>query len=123
MWLFTPQGMLSCTEYPSDSDYIQVRARNKKQLLAFIRKVDDDCDYDEKDIIVNPKKDYQYRVIVKRELFSEWMLKFAERIDYTNFKTEATRVNGYGEYVKMLGRIWEDGMDTIGENKYEYYGI
>ena len=46
MWMFTPQGMLSCTEYPGDPDYIQVRARNKKQLLAFIRKVDDDCDYD-----------------------------------------------------------------------------
>ena len=114
--------MLSCTEYPSDSDYIQVRARNKKQLLAFIRKVDDDCNYDSKDVIENPKKDYQYRVIVQSDLFSEWVLRYAERIDYTNFKTEATRVNGNDEYVKLLGRIWEDGMETIGENKYEYWG-
>ena len=123
MWMFTPQGMLSCTEYPGDPDYIQVRARNKKQLLAFIRKVDDECDYDSVDVIDNPKKDYQYRVIVKRTLFSEWMARYVERINYTNFKTEATRVNGYDEYVRMLGRIWEDGMDTIGENKEEYWGI
>jgi hypothetical protein len=123
MWIFTPEGMLSCTEYPKDSDYIQVRARSKIQLLAFISKVDDDNNFGSEDVIDNPKKDYQYRVIVQRDLFAEWMLKYAERINYTNFKTEATRFNGYGEYVKMLGRIWEDGMDTIGENKYEYWGI
>ena len=75
--MFTPQGMLSCTEYPGDPDYIQVRARSKIQLLAFIRKVDDECDYDSKDVIDNPKKDYQYRVIVKRTLFADWMDRYA----------------------------------------------
>lgn len=122
MWLLTPQAMLSCTEYPKDSDYIQVRARDKKQLLAWIRKVDVDIEYDSKDVIENPRKDYQFRVIVKRDLFADWMCRYAGDINYTNFKTKATNENGYGDYVRMLGRIWEDGMETLGQNKEEYWG-
>jgi hypothetical protein len=108
MWIFTPYGMLSCTQYPEDHEYIQVRARNKKHLIGFTRIVDELKNYDEKNII-------------KRSVFAEWMMRYVEKIDYSNFKNKATAVQGYNDYVKMLTRIWEDGMDTMGENREEYF--
>jgi hypothetical protein len=121
MWIFTPYGMLSCTQYPEDHEYIQVRARNKKHLIGFTRIVDEYKNYDEKNIINMPHRDYQYRMIIKRPVFAEWMMRYAEKIDYSNFKNKATAVQGYNDYVKMLTRIWEDGMDTMGENREEYF--
>jgi len=121
MWMFTPEGLFSCTEHPKDTDYIQVRARRKLHLLNLIKRVDDECDYDKSLLITNPIKDYEYRFLVKKDVFSTWMERIGDTIDYPNFKSEATRVHGWDdEYVKMLGRIWHEGMETLGENQ-EYY--
>tara|TARA_R100000005_G_C4980455_1_gene190344 strand:+ start:1151 stop:1504 length:354 start_codon:yes stop_codon:yes gene_type:complete len=117
MWLFTPEGMLSCTEYPTDRDYIQVRARQLHHLVGFIRRVDDEQDYDQSHVLYNAGTDYQYRVLVSRGLFADWMDRYATRIDYSNFKDRAGSMHGYkSDYVKMLGRIWEDGMDTLSDD-------
>lgn len=126
MWILTPEGFFSTTESSLDPDAIQVRARDKQHLTYLMERVNDEVE-----ILDNPERDYQYRVIIHRDKFQEWMTKIVNTLDYSNFKNTAQKFqdqkNGFGEgddkYLHLLHEIWYLGFRALGKNWYEYNNV
>ncbi len=118
MWILTPEGFFSTTQSGIDPNKIQVRARKEKHLLLLLERVGEK----KKDnpILVTKNRDYQYRIILDRHVFNEWMSKVIDTLDYSNFKSKAQEVSGYDEYVHLLHDIWGMGFEALGENWSEY---
>lgn len=119
MWILTPEGFFSTTQTSLDPDAIQVRARDKSHLELLMHRV---CPDEKHEIADNPERDYQYRVIIPRGIFKEWMAKVVDTLDYSNFKDRAmTCSEPLGdEYMGMLHEIWFLGFKALGKNWNEY---
>lgn len=96
MWIFTPRGVISVVaqrrrdtrEYP-----LVVRARSK-DTIEWVRGEGIDAGvrlsgYSERtlpEVLVTPDRDYQYRLLMPRDVMAEMLGRWAEDLTYTNFK-------------------------------------
>jgi len=101
MWIFTPIGFFSVvTAHKNQPDHVMVRARAPEDLLALIDTLDRYCDSqhdrDDLDIIHTMKADYPCRIIVRRELFANWLHDAIMGLDYDNFKDTVAGTNAEG---------------------------
>jgi hypothetical protein len=111
MWVFTQDGFVSAVhggrEHP---DRVVVRARDKQSLALLSELVDTP-------IIELDGRDYEYRVVITKEDFSNWLLMHVETLDYTNYKDRLWSSRG-DVYHDAASRVWGE-MHAVSD-KYGY---
>jgi hypothetical protein len=105
MWIFTTEGFVSVVEKPGESE-LTVRARDRRSLAAFV-------DRAVVSVIETPMADYPYRVVVSREVLSDWLADHVASLDYGNFKSEVSRTRGW-DYAHALSAVWSDMHQVTG---------
>ena len=100
MWLFTKTGFFSVVAKQSDPDMVKIRARVREDL-------EDLCEQYGLivEIVDTPHRDYPYRVFLPREKYAHLVQRVAMDVDYTNFKSNVSRDQGYPR-AKLYGQVW-----------------
>jgi len=98
MWLFTETGFVSAVCESKDSNTMAVRSRDKQSLeeLALISGTE---------ILELPNRDYPYRVIVSKEILTNWMTSTIADAGYTNFKSHIYQTRGE-KFEHALHDVW-----------------
>jgi hypothetical protein len=81
MWIFNTDGFFSASINPYDKNYIQLRARRKKDIENAAKKIDSNLKIHE-----YSGSDYRYRIFISKQAFENYMKLSAQNIDYSNFK-------------------------------------
>lgn len=112
MWLMTPFGFFSivCAHAGApglpNTDKRMIRARCRKHLEALRRYAPG-----LPAITETGNTDYPYRIITTKNEATALLMALGESIDYTNFKSEAKRVDpGDHAYHGFLGTVWGAGL-------------
>ena len=58
------------------------------------------------EVLTLPNRDYRYRLVVSKEVWTGTLAELAREQDWANFKDEAAKFNGHDEYVNALHKIW-----------------
>ena len=110
MWLFTRYGFYSiaCAQTKdgsTDPPTMMVRARRKSHLQALQKRFAQLAGID---IVMLPRRDYRYRLIVAKTSWTEIVTELASEQEWSNFKNEAARFGGTGssDYVHALHEVW-----------------
>jgi len=106
MWLMTPRGFYSAVQKKGDvkTGMVTVRARNRKDLEAL-------ADFFPNVKIAETKgTDYPCRIRVKQQAWAEAVRAMATEIDYSNFKDEVKKKQGW-QRASVYSRIWSVLLD------------
>ena len=98
MWVFTSTGFISAVRKHDRPDVITVRSRDRRSLEPLV-------EFAGTDIKVSPFGDYPYRAFIEPEIFTKWVAKQADEIDYDNFKSKVGKTRGY-EFTDALHNVW-----------------
>ena len=99
MWVFTQDGFVSAVDNKQVEGKLTVRARDRQSLETL-------ADLAGTEIVESPPyRDYEYRVHVTREQFSEWMRLNIEFLDYPNFKNRVWDTRG-DVYHDACSDVW-----------------
>ena len=103
MWLMTPIGFFSIVEKPDDWDAgtLTVRARVEGDLTALKARYLPELG----EIQAHLGTDYRYRAVAPREAVARALSQLTLDLDYSNFKDEVYRVQGY-ERARVYGEVW-----------------
>lgn len=106
MWVFTEIGFFSAVASPDNgATKVAVRARVKQdaeRLVALLVELG----HAAPDVLQLKGRDYPYRVIIEREMWAHVMDELSTRIDYGNFKSHVSKVDGY-ERSSLYSRVWD----------------
>lgn len=118
MWIFTKLGFISVVAHRDEPTILLVRARSRQHIEAIHASMG--VTRHRAPIRDTPEADYRYRFEVPREVFGPWLAKFAEGIDYDNFKNA---VDDHGVatnnrevargYLHGLHRVWSVMRETL----------
>jgi len=97
MWIFTTYGFFSFTQSTYTPGFIQIRARDERDLEDLKRR-----HRLKGKIIETPQADYRWRVLVKPETASRILADEAAAIDYSNFKDATTD----RQHARPLMEVW-----------------
>ena len=105
MWLMTPIGFFSIVEKPYDryDRTLTVRARVEGDLTSLKSRYLPELG----EIQADQGTDYRYRAVAPRESVARALSQLTLDLDYSNFKNEVSRVQGY-ERARVYGRVWTD---------------
>ena len=105
MWLMTPIGFFSIVEKPYDryDGMLTVRARVEGDLTSLKSRYLPELG----EIQADQGTDYRYRAVAPRESVARALSQLTLDLDYSNFKNEVSRVQGY-ERARVYGRVWTD---------------
>ena len=98
MWVFTSTGFISAVRKYDRPNVITVRSRDRRSLEPVAEAAG-------VEIAVSPFGDYPYRTFIEPEVFTEWVAKQANEIDYDNFKSKVGKTRGY-EFTDALHNVW-----------------
>jgi hypothetical protein len=86
MWIFNKDGFFSVVQKPDQrgTEFVTVRSRSKKDIVNCVNAMN----LSEKEIIANAGTDYEYRVEVSKNVWSDYISQTIQTIDYDNFKHE-----------------------------------
>lgn len=103
MWLMTPIGFFSIIEKPYDrhDGTLTVRARVEGDLVELKARYLPELG----EIKGGQVTDYRYRAVAPREAVARALSQLTLDLDYSNFKDEVERVQGY-ERVRVYGEVW-----------------
>ncbi len=103
MWLMTPIGFFSIVEKPNDrhDGTLTVRARVEGDLAALKAHYLPELG----EIKTDQGTDYLYRATAPREEVARALSQLTLDLDYSNFKDEVYRVQGY-ERARVYGEVW-----------------
>ena len=103
MWLMTPIGFFSIVEKPYDrhDGTLTVRARVEGDLTSLKSRYLPELG----EIQADQETDYRYRATAPREAVAQALSQLTLDLDYSNFKNEVSRVQGY-ERVRVYGEVW-----------------
>lgn len=103
MWLMTPIGFFSIVEKPYDrhDGTLTVHARVEDDLAALKARYLPELG----EIHANKGTDYRYRATAPREAVARALSQLTLDLDYSNFKDEVERVQGY-ERARIYGEVW-----------------
>jgi len=104
MWLITPIGFFSIVQKPDDraEDTLTIRARVADDLVALRESYLPALG----PVQTGGGTDYRYRAIAPRHAVAEAMSQLAMSLDYSNFKNEVARQQGYPR-AQLYGRVWD----------------
>lgn len=111
MWIFLPDGFVSVVENREDATNktLLVRTRERSHLLPLQRWMES-RGHARTPVIATPKADYPYRMVVRKDVFGDFLAYCAEHVDYPNFKNaahDAAHEKGRGaDYIAALHAVW-----------------
>lgn len=105
MWTMTVHGFVSAVEHRDDPDLLMVRSRDRESLDHLA----EDLGLDQVDVYESLPSDYPFRIIVTKADYAQWCHAQAMKIDYDNFKTEASRHRN-SQFMDFLHRVWVAGL-------------
>jgi hypothetical protein len=106
MWIFTTSGFISAVRNPNDRTII-VRSRDRQSLQQISQ------DF-KTPVMSTPFSDYQYRVVLESEQFTNWVKNQAAAIDYPNFKS-AVQTHRGKIFARALNKVWSTMHDIEDE--------
>lgn len=109
MWVFSETGFVSAVVDPKDSNVMVVRSRDKKSIQPL-------ADFAGTEIIELPNRDYEYRVFVERETFSDWVLRSISTMEYGNYKSRMYTTRG-DEFTHSLSDVWSVMLNVSDKRK------
>ena len=98
MWLFTETGFISTVRHYSEKEQLVVRSRDGESLASLSK-------FSGIEIQKTPFNDYPYRLHVEESVFSLWLSRQLQQLDYTNFKNRVHDVRG-DEFASALLSVW-----------------
>lgn len=103
MWLITPIGFFSIVQKPSDkaTDRLTIRARVKSDLDALRQLYIPSLG----EIQESDTNDYRFRAVASRSDVAEAMTKLIDDLDYSNFKNEVAKTQGY-DRADLYHDVW-----------------
>jgi hypothetical protein len=103
MWLMTPIGFFSIVEKACDrhDGTLTVRARVEGDLAALKARYLPELG----EIQADQGTDYRYRAVAPRAAVARALSQLTLDLDYSNFKDEVSRVQGY-ERARVYGEVW-----------------
>ncbi len=103
MWLMTPIGFFSIVEKHDDRDAgtLTVRARVEGDLAELKARYLPELG----EIQAHLGTDYRYRATAPKEAVARALSQLTLGLDYSNFKDEVYRVQGY-ERARVYGEVW-----------------
>lgn len=113
MWVFTKDGFFSAVKKSEQKGtcLITIRARarndlvNAKKAMGLKR-----CK-----IISNGGTDYEFRMVVKKEKWANYLFNQTMALDYENFKGKIYEISPKRE--SIYGRVWAELLDIAAKNK------
>lgn len=86
MWIFTKDGFYSVVQKSNQegSDLLTVRSRYKSDMAKLIKSLK----IPENMLLKEAGTQYEYRVVVKKSAFADYMKEQVMQIDYSNFIQE-----------------------------------
>ena len=121
MWLFTRYGFYSIAcalkqDGTLDPDQVMVRARVMNHLKNLQKRFPQ---LKGVDILTLPRRDYLYRLLVPKQVWSMIIAELAEEQNWSNFKTEAARYQGVAgsAYIHALHAVWNT-MYELQDNRF-----
>lgn len=113
MWIFTNYGFFSFTQSTFKPGFIQIRARDDRDLadLKTRHKL-------KGQIIETTESDYRWRILVKPETAGRILADEAAAIDYSNFKNATTD----RMHARPLMEVWSAMMRVQRARVAELYG-
>ena len=110
MWLFTRYGFFSIASARTpdglvDPHTVMIRARTAVHLKSLKQRFASLADAE---VLTWPDRDYHYRLIVAKHVWTEIVTELAEEQEWSNFKNETARYQGKSgtDYVHALHQIW-----------------
>lgn len=98
MWLFTETGFISTVRHYSEKEHLVVRSRDSESLASLAR-------FSGLEIQNTPVNDYPYRIHVEESVFTLWLARQLQQLDYTNFKNRVHQTRGH-EFADALMSVW-----------------
>lgn len=104
MWLITPTGFFSVVQKPSDvaANTLTVRARVRQDLEALREQFLPGLS----EIEESPRNDYRFRAVAPRAEVAAALADMVARLDYSNFKSEITKVQGH-KRAHLYHEVWD----------------
>ncbi len=102
MWMMTTVGFFSVVQ--ASVDEVMVRARTKEDIERMRAALLKHVYANELRILETMHADYPYRLIVRKELFADYMREAVANIDYGNFKNEVAKTDphrSHGAYADV----------------------
>ncbi len=103
MWIMTTVGFFSVVQ--ASADELMVRARSHADIERMRRALLKHVYASELRIITTMHADYPFRLIVRRDLFADYMREMVAGIDYGNFKSEVAKTDPQRSHY-TYGRVW-----------------
>lgn len=98
MWLFTKHGFVSVVAHHDDENVLLVRMRDFETARQM------DCAFHYcGEYTYDEERDYPYRIVISKELFTYWFKEYVDEMTYINFKKECESDPLYHE---RLFKIW-----------------
>lgn len=104
MWIFTRQGFASVVQDRDDEHMVIVRARVREDLARISLRYFEGGG----SIISTPAHDYPYRFIANRAHLAAGLLRVADDLRYTNFKTAAHDIDSSDLREDVYATIWSE---------------
>lgn len=99
MWVFTQDGFISAVDNNQVHGKLAVRARDKKSLELL-------SEMTGQPIVELKYSDYEYRVYVTRDEFTQFMVSQIDRLTYGNFKNRIWQTRG-DVFHDACSEVWE----------------
>jgi hypothetical protein len=110
MWMFTRYGFYSiaCAENASgstDPQTIMIRARCLAHVENLKERFTSLANFE---VVTTPKRDYRYRMIAPKAIWTQVLAELASEQEWSNFKNEAADFQGKtgSEYIQALHDVW-----------------
>jgi hypothetical protein len=100
MWIFSVYGFYSVS-WDKGRGRFAIRARTRAHLVALAKRFNL-----REPIAETERNDYRFRIMLKRERWLGVAAELMAEQTWSNFKTEAERMNGKGPYVTALHDVW-----------------
>lgn len=110
MWVFTQDGFISAVDNKVKPGLLAVRARDRQSLEALSEMAGSEIEF-------TPRRDYQYRTYVSREMLEDFIKLSIETLDYPNFKDRLYASRG-AQFAHAAGNVWTS-MLAVADKEYE----
>lgn len=103
MWIMTEQGFVSAVRKPGMED-LTVRSRDRRSLVGL-------AELAGVSITHTRSGDYPYRIVIGKDVMSQWLTGLVATLDYSNFKSHVHGVLGH-EWAHTLSSVWSTMHDV-----------
>ena len=114
MWVFTSIGFFSAVATGSimedGAKEIAIRARAHEDITRLANLIGTLSGGDKPEILMLPNRDYPYRIHVADLTWMTAIADIAMEIDYTNFKSNVSKVDGY-DRAQVYSKVWSVMLD------------